>query len=99
MKKFFLLLILITFFGCREDAVQYSLEQSTANVFVSSFPPKAKIYLNNTATGLVTPDTLKYLEPGAYLLTLKLSGFKDSTVNIAVQPEDRQNVFISLSTK
>lgn len=99
MKKFFFLIIVILFFGCREDAIQYSLEQSTADVYVNSFPSEAEIYLNNSFTGKTTPDTLKYLDPGTYLLTLKLDGFRDSTISIKVEAMDKKSVYISLVAK
>jgi len=99
MKKFFFLFLLVTFFGCREDAVQYSLEQSTADVFVISSPRAAKIFLDNQFTGKSTPDTLKYLNPGTYALTLKLEGYRDSTVNLNVEAEDKEIVSISLNVE
>lgn len=99
MKKFFFLFFIIIFFGCREDAVQYSLEQSTANVYVISYPREARIFLNNNFSGKTTPDTLKYLDPGTYLLTLKLEGYKDSTVSLQVEAEDKEIVSISLNVK
>jgi hypothetical protein len=99
MKKFFFLIFMILFFGCREDAVQYSLEQSTADVYVNSFPREAEIFLNNNFTGKTTPDTLKYLDPGTYLLTLRLDGFRDSTVSLHVEAMDKKSVYISLEAK
>jgi hypothetical protein len=99
MKKLFLLIFIIAFFGCREDAVQYSLEQSTADIYVVSYPRQARIYLNSSFTGKTTPDTLKYLDPGTYLITLKLEGYRDSSVSLQVEAEDKEIVSISLNVK
>lgn len=100
MKKFFALLVVILLFcACRENAVEFTLEQSTANVFVNSSPSEAQIYLNNSFTGKMTPDTLKYLEPGSYMVTLKLSGYKDSSKVISVEPADRISIFILMRDK
>lgn len=100
MKKYFLLVItIIVLIGCREDAVQFSLEQSTADVTINSNPINAQIYLNNTFSGKITPDTLKNLEAGLYHLTLKLDGYKDSSTTIAVEATDDQSVFIKLNEK
>lgn len=100
MKKFFALIVVVLLFcACRENAVEFILEQSTANVFVNSSPSEAQIYLNNSFTGKLTPDTLKYLEPGTYLVTLKLSGYMDSSKVINVEPADRISVFILMRNK
>lgn len=97
MKKFILIIFTVAMlFGCREDAVEFTLEQSTADVVINSHPREAAIYLNNNFTGELTPDTLKNLEAGSYLLTLRLNGYKDSSETIMVEPERDQSIFITL---
>ena len=100
MKKFILLtFILISFISCREDTVQYTIDQSTADVIINSNPRKALIYLNNINSGKITPDTLKNLNPGSYLITLKLDGYRDSSTTISVEAEQDQSVFVLLKTR
>ncbi len=100
MKKLiFFLIIFLALLGCREDVVEFSLEQSTATVFVNSFPRDADIFLNNNSTGKQTPDSLKYLDPGSYLITLKLAGYRDSSITVTVKAADRPNVFVSLKSE
>jgi ligand-binding sensor domain-containing protein len=52
-------------------------------VAIESNPTGAKIYLNGRNMGITTPDTLKWLKTGTYVVTLKLGLFNDSifTVN------------------
>lgn len=100
MKKLvFSLLLFLALIGCREDIVEFSLDQSTANVFVNSFPREADIFLNDSYTGQQTPDTLHHLDPGSYNITLKRNGYRDSTIAISVEAADRPSVFISLTSK
>lgn len=98
MKKYFLFLVIaVVFLGCREDAVQFTLEQSTGDVIINSNPNEAQIFLNDLFSGKITPDTLKNLQPGSYQLTLKLEGYKDSSTTITVEPQNDQSVFIRLN--
>ena len=91
-----LIVVLLLFTGCREDTVQFSLDESTADIFVNSFPRGADIYLNNQFTGEVTPYTIKYLEPGSHSVTLRLEGYKDTTVTLAVEFTDDPTIFVSM---
>lgn len=99
MKATILFVIILFSLGCREDVVEFTMEQATANVFVNSSPRSAEIYLDHQFTGKQTPDTLKYLDPGSYSITLKLDGYQDSTVVVFVEAEDKEKVFVSLITK
>ncbi len=50
------------------------------NIFVSSDPIGAKIFLDNNNLNKVTPQTITNLEPGEHLITLKLNHFADTTL-------------------
>jgi len=54
------------------------------NLFVSSVPSGAQIWINGTNRNKVTPDTIKNLDPAVYNVTLKLQDFKDSTFQVSV---------------
>lgn len=100
MKLFFsAVLFLFIILGCREDVVQFSIEQSTADVIIKSNPNNAQIFLDNSFSGKFTPDTLINLEPGSYLLTLKLDGFRDSSTTIVVEPQNDQSLFIRMNSQ
>lgn len=54
------------------------------NIVVTSVPAGAQIFLNGTNTGKVTPDTLKSVASGNQSITLKVSGFLDTTFTVSV---------------
>lgn len=54
------------------------------NLFVSSVPAGAQIWINGSNTNKVTPDTVKDLTPAVYSVTLKLQDYSDSTFTISV---------------
>ncbi len=56
----------------------------SGDALVTSTPSGAAIVLDNTATGKVTPDTLKNLGLGSHSVKLTLSGYYDSTFTINI---------------
>jgi len=54
------------------------------NVFVSSVPSGAQIWINGVNSNKVTPDTVKNLDPAVYNLTLKLQDYNDTTFAVSV---------------
>jgi hypothetical protein len=57
---------------------------SSGSIFITSSPSGAQIYLDEQNTGLVTPDTLKPLEPGNYDIKLTLDQYRDTTITTSV---------------
>ena len=95
--RFLLLIIFIAFINlsCREDAVVYPEINNSSKVIVKSNPEGAFIFLSNQYSGKVTPDTLYDVSPGEYSVRLKLSGFRDTSLLILVNP----NIDLSLNVK
>jgi hypothetical protein len=56
----------------------------TGNLYVTSNPAGAQIWVGGTNTGKVTPDTVKSLDEGVYSVTLKLTDYNDTTFSISV---------------
>ena len=87
MKKLILLLIipvaflLITSCDSNNDPVAPALK---GNIFVSSNPAGAQIWLNGTNTLKTTADTLKNVDEGVQSITLKLQDYRDTTFSISV---------------
>ncbi|HCY75144.1 MAG: PEGA domain-containing protein [Ignavibacterium sp.] len=87
MKKLILLLIipvaflLITSCDSNNDPVTPA---ATGNIFVSSNPAGAQIWLNGTNTLKTTADTLKNIDEGVQSITLKLQDYRDTTFSISV---------------
>lgn len=80
------LLIFIILNSCMEDHVLPKL----GNVFITSDPVGAKIYIDDEDQSKVTPDSLNNLIEGEYKITLKLNDFRDSTFYIDVT--DKSNI-------
>jgi len=54
------------------------------NIFITSSPSGAQIWLQGVNTTQVTPDTLMNITPGSYLVTLKLQNYEDTTFTFSV---------------
>ena len=81
MKKYIILLVLlVTFTKCEKDVYITPPVEEPSNgfAFISSNPQGATIFLNGKNTGKVTPDSLKFIEYGSAIITLKKDGFYDS---------------------
>lgn len=50
-------------------------------IVISSSPSGAKIFVNNQASGFVTPATIKF-KPGQYTIKVTLSGYKDQSKTV-----------------
>jgi len=87
MKKLLLLLIPILaafiLVSC-EDSTTDPPEVGKGSIKLSSVPSGAEILLDNVATGKVTPATLTDLDPKSYNVTLKFTGYRDTTVSVSV---------------
>ncbi len=87
MKKLILLLIipfagmLITSCDSTEDPVTPAAK---GNLFLTSNPAGAEIWLAGANTSKTTPDTVKDLDPGVYSVTLKLTDYTDTTFQVSV---------------
>lgn len=87
MKKLILLLIipfagmLITSCDSTEDPVTPAAK---GNLFLTSNPAGAQIWLDGVNTSKVTPDTVKDLDAAVYSVTLKLTDYTDTTFSISV---------------
>lgn len=87
MKKLILLIIipvaflLITSCDSNNDPVAPA---ATGNIFISSNPAGAQIWLNGTNTLKTTADTLKNIDEGVQSITLKLQDYRDTTFSITV---------------
>ncbi|MFC2094765.1 PEGA domain-containing protein [Bacteroidota bacterium] len=54
------------------------------NIFITSNPAGAQIWLDGVNTSQVTPDTIKNLDEGLYNVTLKLTDYYDATFSVNV---------------
>lgn len=86
MKHIYLygfLLLLIVVAGCDNNPTGPATP-NTGSIFMTSSPSGAEIWVNNVDKGKVTPDSITGLNEGNYNVTLKLSGYKDTTISVSV---------------
>jgi hypothetical protein len=95
MKKLVLLLIipfaalLITSCNKTDDPVTSTTK---GNIFVTSNPAGAEIWLGVNNTSQTTPDTIKNLDVGTYNVTLKLTDYNDTTFSVIVTAGQTSNL-------
>ncbi|MGE5682456.1 MAG: PEGA domain-containing protein [Bacillota bacterium] len=71
--------------------------QRKASLALNSVPAGAQIYINGINSNRFTPDSLTNLDPGNYLVTLRLSGYNDTTFNVNITNNSRYERNITLS--
>jgi streptogramin lyase len=96
--KYYLLtfIVLLLFNGCDKEVSRTPTEPppSEGFIYVNSNPNGFAIYQNGRNTGRFTPDSLPYLEPGDYEITLKKLYWKDTSVVVSVIEEEPSSVDI-----
>jgi streptogramin lyase len=65
---------------------------------ISSTPSGAKIYLDGKTTGLVTPDSITWLEVKNYNVTLKKELYLDSTFQVNVEESKTKEYLIDFNS-
>jgi hypothetical protein len=73
--------LMITSCDTSDDPITPTQE---GNVFVSSNPAGAEIWIDGTNTLKTTADTVKNIDEGVHSITLKLEDFRDTTFSISV---------------
>ena len=87
MKKLILLLIipfttlLITSCDSSNDPI---IPTPQGNIYLTSNPAGAQIWLDGTNTSKTTPDTIKNVDEGIHNVTLKLQDYSDTTISVSV---------------
>ena len=89
-------LLFSVFVSCREDVIIYPNKKDRSTIYVDSDPMGARIYLSTISTGKETPDSLVDLEPGLYAITLRLTGYADTTMNVNLKAGTKPYIFILL---
>ncbi|MCX7875729.1 MAG: PEGA domain-containing protein [Melioribacteraceae bacterium] len=100
MKKniLFILLIIIAIISCEKEVfVENEIKESFSygKLLVECLPGKSLVFLNGKNTGFQTGDTIKFIEPGNYKLTLKQNLFNDTTLNVVIKPDLLTKEFVN----
>jgi hypothetical protein len=84
--------------SCREDILEFEKAEK-GRIFVSSEPPNARIYLNNSSTNKYTPDSLYNLKKGFYKITLIRGGYRDTSFTVNLENKLRREYHIRLTAR
>lgn len=77
-------IILLYSSGFRFNYKKFTIEKTGSAVIVS-FPKKAKVYINNTATKYTTPAKIRFLIPDTYSFSLQKEGYYPWSRSVAVE--------------
>ena len=97
MKNLFFIAILaistLVVVSCDSTTDPITPSDPKGNLFVSSVPSGAQIWVNGVNTTKVTPDTIKNISTGVKNVTLKLQDYNDTT--FAVSVSENQTAVVS----
>ncbi|MGB5896348.1 MAG: PEGA domain-containing protein [Ignavibacteriaceae bacterium] len=82
--------------GCEKEVSRSPVEPDPSQgvINISSSPKGATIFQNGRNTGRLTPDSLTFLNPDVYEVTLKLQYFKDTSLTVQLDKDSRREISI-----
>jgi len=88
--------LLLLIIGCEKEVSKSPVEPdpSMGVINISSSPSGAVIFQDGRNTGRLTPDSLTFLDPDAYKITLILQYFKDTSVTVQLDRDSRTDLNI-----
>ncbi len=102
MKKY-IYLITILFLSliiasCDNNTTEPTVPDNTGKIFINSTPTGAQIFVDGTNTTKVTPDSTDKLSTGNHDVTLKLDGYRDTTITVSVVQGLTTSKFVQLNS-
>ena len=99
--RFFYLLVscLILLFGSCDKEVSHSPVEPEAPqgfIYINSLPDGFAIYQDGRNTGRFTPDSISFIEAGAYQITLKKKYFKDTSLFVNLNLNEKLNLNVDI---
>lgn len=90
--------ILLLIVSCGKEVSRSPVEPAPYEgfIYVSSTPSGFTIFQNGRNTGRITPDSLSYLDPGNYEITLKRKYYKDTSVTVNLAENEKKQIQIDL---
>ncbi len=67
-------------------------------IYINSTPNGFTIFQNGRNTGRLTPDSISYIEAGVYEITLKKKYFKDTSVVVTLNEDEKLNVSVDIAS-
>ncbi|MGA9292608.1 MAG: PEGA domain-containing protein, partial [Ignavibacteriaceae bacterium] len=102
MKKYIYLVafLFLTFIiaSCdNNNTTEPTVPDNTGKIFINSSPAGAQIFVDGTNTSKVTPDSTDKLSAGNHDVTLKLDGYRDTTITVNVVQGLTTSKFVQLT--
>ena len=93
-----MMLFVLIFSGCDKEVSRSPVEPDAPEgfIYVDSEPRGFTIFLDGRNTGRLTPDSISYIAADQYLVTLKKKYFKDTSVVVLLDENEKRNVFIDI---
>jgi hypothetical protein len=92
MNKRYVLLPILTLFGlfltsCKSKSndINPITPSPVGNIYISSSPTSAQIWLDGTDTKKITPDSVININAGSHIIILKLTDYLNDTISVNVQ--------------
>lgn len=92
--------MVVLFVGCDKEVSHSPVESEAPKgfIYVSSNPSGFSIFQNGRNTGRLTPDSISYIESGIYEITLKKKFFKDTSVVVTLNENEKLIVSVDFAS-
>ena len=102
MKKYIylvtLLFLSLILASCDNSTTEPTVPDNTGKIYINSTPTGAQIFVDGTNTTKVTPDSTGKLSTGNHDVTLKLDGYRDTTITVSVVQGLTSSKFVQLTS-
>ena len=95
-----LILMILIIIGCDKEVSRSPVESEAPKgfIYINSTPNGFTIFQNGRNTGRLTPDSISYIESGIYEITLKKKYFKDTSVAVTLNEDEKLTVSIDIAS-
>jgi hypothetical protein len=86
--------------GCDKEVSRSPVESEAPEgfIYINSTPNGFTIFQNGRNTGRLTPDSISYIESGIYEITLKKKYFKDTSVVVTLNEDEKITVNVDIAS-
>lgn len=90
--------LVILLIRCDKEVSRSPVESEAPKgfIYVNSTPNGFTIFQNGRNTGRLTPDSISYIEAGVYEITLKKKYFKDTSVVVTLNEDEKLSVYVDI---
>ena len=102
MKKYFVLPLILLFIvfieSCSDNSTNPPTVTEKGSILIDSDPQGAEIFRDGQDQNKTTPDSLTDIDPGTYQITLKLNGYRDTTISVDVTANIQTSKFVEMKS-